>query len=238
MPIEASARSGWPGIGGGSAGFSKKSTTRCGSSTCMTPKARASSRGTGRQAIVRSALAAAVLGDHRRVVHLVDVVAGQDQRLAGLLALDPEDVLVDRVGGAGYQVSAIRCSGGRTSTNSPRLRARNFQAWSMCRFRLKRLVLRQDQDLPEAGVDAVREGEVDDPVDAAERHGRLGAVAGQGLQPGALPAGQDDGQHILHQTTAPTRRDPRLARRVATAILPPAAATNQAAGGPTPADWR
>ena len=45
-----------------------------------------------------------------------------------------------------------------------------------------RLVLGEDEDLAHAAVEAVREGEVDDAVDAAERHGRLGAVAGERLQ--------------------------------------------------------
>ena len=37
--------------------------------------------------------------DHPGVIHLVDVVAGQDQRIAGRGLLDGVHVLVDRVGG-------------------------------------------------------------------------------------------------------------------------------------------
>ena len=66
-----------------------------------------------------------------------------------------------------------------------------------------RLVLREHQDPAHAAVEAVREREVDDPVDAAERHGRLGPVARQRLQPRALAACQHDRQNILHRCSRP-----------------------------------
>ena len=37
----------------------------------------------------------------------------------------------------------------------------------------QRLVLCQDEDSPDVGIDAVGEREIDDPVDAAEWHGGL-----------------------------------------------------------------
>ena len=65
------------------------------------------------------------------------------------------------------------------------------------------LVLGQHEDLAEVGVDAVREGEVDDPVDPAERDRRLGPVARQRLQarspasrPGRPPARRDTPCHL------------------------------------------
>ncbi len=54
MPMLASASSGWPGIAGGSAGFSTKSMTWLLAPTAITPKALASSRGTAMQATVQS----------------------------------------------------------------------------------------------------------------------------------------------------------------------------------------
>jgi hypothetical protein len=55
MPMLASARSGLPGIAGGSAGFSTNSRMRRCASMCMTPKAVASMRGTSMQPTVHSA---------------------------------------------------------------------------------------------------------------------------------------------------------------------------------------
>ena len=57
------------------------------------------------------------------------------------------------------------------------------------------LVLREHDHLEQPGVGEVRQGEVDQPVAAAERHGRLGAVVRQWLQSLALTAGEDDDEH-------------------------------------------
>ena len=97
-----------------------------------------------------------------------------------------------------YQFSSMRCCGGRTSTYSPSSRLRKVQPAARWRSRLRGLVLGQDEDAAEVAVDAVGEGEVDDAVEAAEGHGRLGAVAGQRLQAGALAAGQDHRQDVSH----------------------------------------
>jgi hypothetical protein len=55
-----------------------------------------------------------------------------------------------------------------------------------------RLVLRQHEHAPEFAVEAVRQREVDDPVEAAEGDGRLGPVAGERFESGALAAGENE----------------------------------------------
>ena len=55
-----------------------------------------------------------------------------------------------------------------------------------------RLVLGQDDDLEEAGVDHVRQGEVDEAINPAEGHGGLGAIDCQRHEAFALAAGEDD----------------------------------------------
>ena len=62
------------------------------------------------------------------------------------------------------------------------------------------LVLGQDEDAAQVAVDAVGQGEVDDAVESAERDGRLGTVARQRVQAGALAARQDQRQHVGHVT--------------------------------------
>ena len=56
--------------------------------------------------------------------------------------------------------------------------------------------LRQNVDAPEAGVDAVGDRDVHEPVFARERHGGFGAVLGQWKQPRALAAAHDDAEHL------------------------------------------
>ena len=76
----------------------------------------------------------------------------------------------------------------------------------MCRSRRVALVLRQHDDRRKPRVDEVREHEVDQPVDAAERHRRLGPVGGQRHQPLALAAGQHDPQNLVrHVGNLPPR---------------------------------
>ena len=83
----ASATSGFPGMAGGSFGFSRNAMMRSSLSTCMTPKPVASARGTSMQATVTSAPLLDVLLQHLLVVHLVDMVAGQDHHVARAIAL-------------------------------------------------------------------------------------------------------------------------------------------------------
>ena len=66
----------------------------------------------------------------------------------------------------------------------------------MCRSRLCDLYCVSTTTLQVAGVDDVGQREVDQPVDAAERHRRLGPVGRQRHQPLALAAGEDDRQHL------------------------------------------
>jgi hypothetical protein len=48
-----------------------------------------------------------VIVDHRPVIHLVDVIAGENDHVVGAAVLDEAQVLVDGVGGAGVPVLAF-----------------------------------------------------------------------------------------------------------------------------------
>jgi len=54
-----------------------------------------------------------------------------------------------------------------------------------------------DEDAPQARVDAVAEGKIDDPVRAAEVNRWFGAVLGEGIEPLADPAGQHDDEGVF-----------------------------------------
>jgi hypothetical protein len=55
-----------------------------------------------------------------------------------------------------------------------------------------RLVLREDVDAPDPGVQTIREREVDDSVAAPKVNGRLGALVGELLEARSAPTGQDE----------------------------------------------
>ena len=188
---------------GASGDFSMKSRTRPSSSTLSTPSSRDWLLGHREAGDGQVGLALAVEGDHLGVIHLVDVVAGQDQGVARGGLLDRVDVLVDRVGGPLVPVVGDPLLGRDHLDVLVELAGEELPALVDVPVQADGLVLGEDQDLAEVGVDAVGEGEVDDPVDPAERDGRLGPVAGQGLQAGPPAPGQDDGQHVaMHPATS------------------------------------
>src|SRR5205807_1585349 len=75
------------------------------------------------------------------------------------------------------------------------------------------LVLREDEDLAEMAVDAVREGEVNDTIEPAEGDGRLGPVACQRFESSSLSSGQYQGQDVVHRAN--------LRPSVAAVLMPP-----------------
>src|SRR5262249_55891748 len=59
--------------------------------------------------------------------------------------------------------------------------------------------LRQDVDAVQFAVDAITDRDVDEAVLAGDGDGRLAAEFGQGIQPSAATAAEDQGKNILHE---------------------------------------
>ena len=139
--------------------------------------------------------------DERLVVHLVNVIAGEHDDQSRRRHLQGIDVLVDRVGCALVPVLVHPLLRREDVEKLAELAAEEpMPAEVEVAVEAAGLVLREQQDPPQAAVETVGEGEVHDPVDAAERHGRLGPVAGQGIEPRSLPARQHDGDDVTHPT--------------------------------------
>ncbi len=148
-----------------------------------------------------------VLLEHQLVVHLVDVIAGQHDDVLGRVAADDVEVLVNRVRGAGVPLGLRHAlAGGQDIEALVALGAQEVPAALQMADEAVRLVLGGDGDAADAGVERVRQGEVDDAGLATEEHGRLGALVGQFEEP-ASPA---TGQHIGHRIA----RQRRLARQI------------------------
>jgi hypothetical protein len=138
-----------------------------------------------------------VLVEHLLRIHPVDVVGAEHRHVVRLLVVEQVEVLIDRVGRPREPVRP-----------APHLRRHRRDVVAEQRRQPPRdrdvpvervaLVLREHDDAPEAGVDEVGEGEVDQPVVAAERYGRLGAISGQRGEPLALAARQHDPENV-HQ---------------------------------------
>ena len=60
--------------------------------------------------------------------------------------------------------------------------------------------LREHENAPQVGVQAVADRHIDEAVLAADRHGRLRALLRQRIEPGSLSAAKDDREYVVHVT--------------------------------------
>jgi hypothetical protein len=143
------------------------------------------SDGEGGDGDVGSGLAVHLL--HQGIVHLVDMVAGEDEDVLGLLRADGVDVLEDGVGGA--LIPALgNALHGRKDLDELAEFAGDDRAPAFADVAIERegFVLSEDVDVAKVGVDAVREGDIDNPVLTGKGNSGLGAVTGERKQ--ALPS--------------------------------------------------
>ena len=145
-----------------------------------------------------------VLLQHLLVVHLVDVVAGQHDHVVRRVALDDVDVLIDRVGGAEIPQRLGDALRRRQDVEAlVALGPEEVPAALQVADQAVRLVLRRHGDAADAGIERVRQREVDDARLAAEIDGGLGAAVGQLQQAAAAAAGE----HVGHRVTRVGRAD-------------------------------
>ena len=172
-------------------------------STCMTPKPVASATGTSRQRDGDVGAGVDVLDQHPLVVHLVDVIAGEDDDVFGRVAVDDVDVLEHRVGGARVPLVLGDALARRQDVEAlVAHRLQEVPAALQVPDQAVRLVLRRDRDAPDARVERVRQREIDDARLAAEIDGGLRAPFGELHQPAAAAAGE----HVGHRRARERRR--------------------------------
>ncbi len=185
----------------GSFGFSVNSVIRPRPLTFITPNS-------GAWAAVTGVTAMLMLGSRREVrlgelpvVHPIKMVAGEDQDEVAHV-LDEAEVLADGVGRALVPVPVLEGLLGREEGDEVLVEiveAVGRENVAMERFARE---LGQDEDLPEVGVDAVADRDVDEPEPAGDRDGRLAPDLGQRVEPAALPPRQDDGDDVGHGCTS------------------------------------
>ena len=143
---------------------------------------------------------APVRRDERRVVHLVDVVAREDEDRLRVRVLQDAAVAEDRVGRPAVPLrDATPGDVGLEELDAP-LRPIEVPRPPHADVVVERsrVVLGEDDDVVDVGVHAVREREVDDPVLPAERDGRLRPHGREDGEPLALAAGEDHRHRPLH----------------------------------------
>ena len=146
--------------------------------TSTTPKRETSLRLDGERGEGDVGAGVLMLAKHLAVVHFVDVIAGENEDVLGLLGADGIDVLVDGVGGAHVPVGADALHGGQDLDELAELLGDDAgPAFADVAIERESFVLGEDVNAAEIGVDAVGKGDIDDAVLPAKRNGWFGAVA-------------------------------------------------------------
>ena len=188
----------------GRAGFSSKSITRSGSSMLTMPKRLAVADRHLDASPASRPRSVPMEPQHLRVVHLVDVVARQDDDVARRFAGDRVEVLEDGIGGAEIPVLADALLWRQDLDELAQLFGNDVPAHPDVAVEGERLVLRGDEDAAQPGVDAVAEREIDDPVRSAEIDGWFGPLFGQREETFSGAAGEEDDKDVvqLHDLVA------------------------------------
>ncbi len=145
---------------------------------------------------VRAALQ--VQTEHVAVIHLVDVVPGENQDVTRFLFLDAVNVLVDGVRRPLVPMLVDTLLRGEHFDVIAQVPAEKAPAGRDVAIQASRLVLRQDQHPAKTAVDAVGEREVNDPIKPAKGDRRFRPIASQGVQPCPLAASQNQGENVSH----------------------------------------
>ena len=140
-----------------------------------------------------------VVRQHAAVVHLVDVVARQNNHVLRLLAADRVDILVHRVRRPHVPVRAGPLHGRHQFKELAQfLRHNPRPPLADMPVQAQRLVLREHIHPAQSRIDAVRKRDVDNPVMPAKRHRRFGPVPREWKQPLSRSACKQYAKRIFH----------------------------------------
>ena len=144
---------------------------------------------------------------HLAVIHFVDVIAGEDEDVLGLLGADGINVLVNGVGCALIPLVADPLHGGKDFDELSDFAAEDVPALADVTVQRQGFVLGEDVNAAQVRVEAVGEGDVDDAVHASEGDGGLGAVASKRIKAFSGAACEKDSESVFHGHT--TRKNSR-----------------------------
>ena len=131
------------------------------------------------------------------VVHPVELVAREDEHQAVAVRVDVHQVLPHGVGRALVPVGAVGALLGREDLDEAGREGVEPVALLDVAVERAAVELGEQEDPAEVGVEAVADGDVDQPVLAGERHRGLGAVLGQREEAGPGAAAHDDRDDVV-----------------------------------------
>ena len=133
-----------------------------------------------------------VFAQHVGVIHLIDMVTGEDQNVFGVVVLDEGDVLIDGVGRSGKPRALLILLLVRRKDKDAAVGNVEVPglAGADVAVQLKRPILGQDTDGVDAGICAVGKRKVDDAILSAKGNAGLCHILCQSIKTRTLPAGE------------------------------------------------
>ena len=177
--------------------------------------------------------------DQLAVVHPVQVVAGENQVVVGVVAHEMARGLAHGVGRALKPVRVVGRLLGRQDLDESLAEEIHPVGLRDVPVERRRIELRQHEDPPDVGVQAVADRDVDQPVLAADRHRRLRSMLRERKQPRALAAAENERENfVVHGHRCQQMRTPACNGHVnGSATIPAFAAASRAATVPM-SSWR
>ena len=119
-----------------------------------------------------------------------------------LLRTDGINVLVHRIGSALIPALADALHGRQNFNKLSHLARHDRPPFAYVAVQRQGLVLGENVDSAEIGVNAIGKRDIYNAIDAAEGYGRFGAIASQRIEPFARSARQQNSQGIFHSVPA------------------------------------
>ena len=135
--------------------------------------------------------------DQRPVVERVDLIAGEHEHVARADGVDEVAVLINGIDGAAVPTLAILLLRRPDLDELPELAMQEAPAVVHVANQGLGLVLRQQSDLANLGVDAVREHEIHDAVLPAERDCGFGLPGREPFERSTAAIREDEGEHAF-----------------------------------------
>jgi len=136
---------------------------------------------------------------HGSVIHAVEVIARQDEHIFGAGGANFVELLAHGIGSALVPVFAGDGLLRRPDLHPAEVEGIKLVGAGDMPVQRHRVELRQHGNVEDARVDAVADGNINEPVLARNWHGRLRAHFGQRVQAGAAPTAQNHSQHIIQR---------------------------------------
>ena len=132
-------------------------------------------------------------GDHIVVVHLVDMIAAEDDDVVRLVMAEEIEIQLNGAGRARVDFHAFARAGIRLQQPHPAVQPIQIprRAGANVIVQRARPVLRQNAHRRDARVGAVGQHEVDDAILSGKGHGRFGAFLRENAEPAAASAGEN-----------------------------------------------